>query len=575
MTGVRALLKRRRPATAPATGVSPRLAPRDRAVIEQRLKDLETFADSLERRWLMILTGAALLTFGRLLDYVAASFPTIGFVVGLAALANLGLRAVLRRGWYRWWHVYALALFDVSLVAALVTFYGPGGFIVGFYLAVLPYAFDQGGTVGDFLVLTAALAYLTAAAIHGLVFETPPRSVLDLSPSVYLDTVLFMLVALALKRIPARLIERIRVSRGIVHEAQQGSLVVRAPAARSDELGFLERSLNRMLEETGATVSEVQREAEQVARFAELLARAAEQLLAGGERTAATTSDLRREADEQREVAAAGSLENAQAARDAEELRDRAQRIEYDARSLVEAADRGRDRVARASETLVAIGHEVQTTAATVQELSTLSERIGAFAQTIAKIARQTHLLALNAAIEAARAEEHGEGFAAVADQIRSLAMETGRSARDVTDLIAEVQAGIAGVARAMASGQTQVRDVGAVAEEARSALQEIHAGALQAADLGTATAEIAKAQADRMAALARQMARIAEISAGTSQGMDGAAEAAHAQIGAMTDLHRTSRQLAELAERLRAIIARFTVPQPGEGGESPPSLRT
>src|SRR5437763_14746816 len=92
-----------------------------------------------------------------------------------------------------------------------------------------------------------------------------------------------------------------------------------------------------------------------------------------------------------------------------------------------------------------------------------MSERIGVFAQTIARIARQTHLLALNAAIEAARAEEHGEGFAVVADEVRALAAEAGKSAREVAELVSELRAGIDAAARAMQSGETKVRDIGAV----------------------------------------------------------------------------------------------------------------
>ncbi len=560
MVSVRSLLRRRERRSA---AVRPQVGVRDRAAIEQRLKDLETFADSLRRRWLIIGVGAALLSFGHLLEYVGASFPTIGFIVGAAAIANLVLRAVLRRGWYRWWHVYALALFDVALVATLVAFYGPGGFVAGFYIAVLPYTFDQERTVGDFLVLTAALAYITASAVHGRVYETPPRSILDLQASVYLDTVLFIMVALALKRIPARLIQRIRLTRAVVHEAERGGLAVRAPAARSDELGFLDRSLNRMLEETAAAISEVQRGADEVAAFGAGLARSAEKMLATGERVAATAADLRRQATEQRELAGAGSEQHAETAREAHELRDRVLRMEGEGRALVGAAERGRERVSRASETLVTIGEEVHTTAKTVQELSGLSERIGGFAQTIAKIARQTHLLALNAAIEAARAEEHGQGFAAVADQIRGLAMETGRAARDVTELIGEVQASIEAASTAMASGDAKVRDVGRVAEEARSALEEIHVGALTTADLGGVTAGIARGQADHMATLARTMARVADISAETARAVDGAADASRAQIGGMHDLHQTSSRLADVAERLRRTISRFSVMPP------------
>src|SRR3989475_12729743 len=83
---------------------------------------------------------------------------------------------------------------------------------------------------------------------------------------------------MALKRIPATLIARIRHARSVMGEAEQGFLAVRAPAGESDELGFLEKSFNRMLEEIGATISTVQREADEVAAFAEEPAASAEQL---------------------------------------------------------------------------------------------------------------------------------------------------------------------------------------------------------------------------------------------------------------------------------------------------------
>src|SRR3989441_11465828 len=83
---------------------------------------------------------------------------------------------------------------------------------------------------------------------------------------------------MTLKQIPATLIERIRQARGVMGEAEQGFLAVRASAAEADELGFLEKSFNRMLGEIGATIATVQREADEVAAFAEELAASAGQL---------------------------------------------------------------------------------------------------------------------------------------------------------------------------------------------------------------------------------------------------------------------------------------------------------
>src|SRR2546426_10197954 len=94
-------------------------------------------------------------------------------------------------------------------------------------------------------VLTAALAYLGASYAHNVLYEPGGASL----SGAGLETVVFILVAMALKRIPATLIARIRHARSVMGEAERGYLAVRAPAGELDELGFLEKSFNRMLEE--------------------------------------------------------------------------------------------------------------------------------------------------------------------------------------------------------------------------------------------------------------------------------------------------------------------------------------
>src|SRR5713101_8050669 len=527
----------------------------DATGLEQRLKDLETISRSHRMRRLMIGVG---FVFG-LVGWVAAAVKTrpttMVLTAGGAAFLNEILGLIHERGWYRWWLVYALSLLDVILVAVLIVWFGNGGLIAAFFLAVLPYAFDQGHTVGNFLVLTAALAYLGASFLHDTLYE-PSRSLRDAG----LETLVFILVAMALKRIPATLIERIRHARSVMGEAERGYLAVRAPAGESDELGFLERSFNRMIEEIGGTISTVQREADEVAALAEELAASAEELHATSETVTHTAQRLATDLGQQREMAEGARGESGKAAEQAESLRVRAELMQADASRLVAAAERGRERVARASQTLRAVGEEVRTTAATVAGLSGMSERIGVFAQTIARNARQTHLLALNAAIEAARAEEHGEGFAVVADEVRALAAEAGKSAREVAELVSELRAGIDAAARAMQSGETKVRDIGAVAAEADGALQELHEGVQLIGDLVNATADVSQSQAQRLAELAQSLQQVATISSGSSQRADGAASATQAQITSMGDLTATSQQLAQLAERLRGSIARFSV---------------
>src|SRR4051794_20169504 len=191
-----------------------------------------------------------------------------------------------------------------------------------------------------------------------------------------------------------------------------------------------------------------------------------------------------------------------------EEVASNAQRVAATSQQTRASAERGAQAVRETVDSIHAITGVVSEAAGKVEELCKLGDKIGAVVETIDDIAEQTNLLALNAAIEAARAGEHGRGFAVVADEVRKLAERSQRETKSISELIRDVQRGTDQAVAAMQQGSERVEAGTSQAGAAGRALGEI---------LGSVATTAQKV--DEIAAAAREMvARGREVTGSIEQ---------------------------------------------------------
>jgi methyl-accepting chemotaxis protein len=159
------------------------------------------------------------------------------------------------------------------------------------------------------------------------------------------------------------------------------------------------------------------------------------------------------------------------------------------------------------------IEEQVRVSEIAVKELGAKQAQVESIVQTIDAIAQQTNLLALNAAIEAARAGEHGKGFAVVADEVRKLAEMSGEATKEIGGLIAGISAGVEEATKAMDTSAREASAGTGYSDETRTALKSILTAITQVDQIAGSNGKIVLEMESCSATVSEAISNVAAIS--------------------------------------------------------------
>jgi len=285
----------------------------------------------------------------------------------------------------------------------------------------------------------------------------------------------------------------------------------------TDEIGQLARSVGIMRDNLKQMVAQLMDTGNTLSDSANQLASQAQQTSAGATETAATLSQVVASVDQVSDSARVSATVSSEAEKEAQN---------------------GSLSVDRLVETMNSITSTTGEASRNINSLSETLKHINQIVGLITTISDQTNLLALNAAIEAARAGDQGRGFAVVAEEVRKLAEQSSGAAKEIGQMIGEVQSKSTLAVTAMAAGDSQVMEGAVVVEEVGRNFKTIIASVGVLAD-----------QIKGLSQAADQVSDGVQNMAGTTQQQTAAME----EVAAATEhLARTSADLNTLAKRFK-----------------------
>lgn len=377
---------------------------------------------------------------------------------------------------------------------------------------------------------------------------------------VLIATVAVVIIGIVLALVTANNISKpLKVVRNRMKEMAQGDLshdLLETTSA--DEIGQLITSTNEMHQNTRELLHEIVDVSTTVSTHSDELTQSASEVSAGADSVAKTMGELasgtESQASQTNDISSVISTSTSLV----HETNESGRYIEQSSYNVLEMTSDGSELMKSSTEQMGTIDQIVNDAVRKVEGLDGHAQKISDLIAVIQDIAEQTNLLALNAAIEAARAGEHGKGFAVVADEVRKLAEQVSDSVTDITETVENIQSESTFVTESLQVGYQEVEQGTNQIRETEETFVSIHDAVTEMAESISQIASNLTEIANGSEETASSIQDIAAISEETAAGVEETSAHTEEATSAMDNISSHAKQQKELADELNRLVLQF-----------------